>query len=229
MLDRPFADPISCALVLLALGGCSSAPPLCIRTARWQDGAAHTVMTGARLPLAAGLLDMLDECDRPVPTTVAWSSSIPSVARVDSSGVVHALSPGTADVVARSAGAEARYRVTVVPRVTRIEITPAETTLTAGDTASFRAIAYGIDRTPLPAVTLIMRATEARASYRQHGGVPALGEAMPYRTKGHTPTPGVNEFGVFGRRRAWGHVVASLVGRADSVVVRVVERPGSRR
>jgi hypothetical protein len=153
---------------------------------------------------------------------------MPAVAQVDSAGIVHALSPGTADVVARSAGAEARYPVTVVPTVARIEITPAETTLTAGDTARFLAIAYSVDGIPLPAVTLAMRATEALASYPEHGSIPALSEAVPNRTMDGTVRSGVTELPVYGRRRAWGHVVASLVGRADSVVVRVVERPASR-
>jgi hypothetical protein len=179
--------------------------------------------------MRAGLLDMLEECDRPVTTTVVWSTSMPAVAQVDSAGMVYALAPGTADVVARSAGAEARYPVTVVPPVARIEITPAETALTVGDTARFRATAYGVDGTPLPAVPLVMRATEARASYLEHGSIPALGEVAPYPTTGGAARPGVNELRVYGRRRAWGHVVASLVGRADSVVVRVVERPASRR
>src|SRR5215207_287622 len=96
---RPFMVPIGCTLIVLALCGCSSAPLLCVRTARWEDGATRNLMTGARMPMQAGQLDILDECDRPVTTTVVWSSSVPAVAHVDTAGVVRALSPGTADVV----------------------------------------------------------------------------------------------------------------------------------
>jgi hypothetical protein len=175
---------------------------------------------GSEFRFAAGQLDILDECDREAPPGVRWATSAPGVAAVDSQGVLRALAPGTAEVVARAGGAEARFAVTVVPVVARIAISPGDTTVTAGDTVRFRAVAYGADGRPLPAAVLAMRATESRASYPGGGVPPGLGEV--YYLGPGAPRPAPNVLPVRARRAAVGYVVASVVGRADSVLVRAV-------
>jgi hypothetical protein len=54
--------------------------------------------------------------------------------------------------------------VTVVPPVARVVVTPADTALAVGDTATFHAVAYGLDGRPLPAVPLALAAFEGRTS-----------------------------------------------------------------
>jgi hypothetical protein len=199
-------------------------PALCLRTTAGRALPRASFAVGAEFRFAAGQRDSLDECDREAPPDVRWASSAPAVAAVDSGGRLRALSPGTAEVVARAGGAEARFAVTVVPPVARIEIRPGDTTLAVGDTVRFRAVALGADGRPVPGVVLAMRATETRASYlaadsagRQTAGFGVVSSFGP-----DAPRPVPNELPVRARRAAVGYVVAGLVGRADSVRVRAV-------
>jgi hypothetical protein len=115
--------------------------------------------------------------------------------------------------------------VTVVPPVARVVVTPADTALAVGDTATFHAVAYGIDGQPLPAVPLALAAFEGHTSY-PGSGPPALGEVYGLGTGAPGRVP--NTIRVVARRAGVGWVRAAVVGRADSVRVRAVARSRPR-
>jgi hypothetical protein len=181
---------------------------------------------GAEFRFAAGRRDILDECDLEGPPGVTWASSAPAVAAVDSLGRLRALAPGVVDVVARAGGAEARFGLTVVPPVARIEIRPRDTTVAVGDTVWFRAVALGTDGRPIPDALLAMRATESEVSYEaadpDRRALSGLGEV--YFAPPRAPRRPPNALPVSARRAAVGYVVAAVVGRVDSVQVRAVGR-----
>jgi trimeric autotransporter adhesin len=75
---------------------------------------------------------------------VAWSSSAPQVASVAQTGVVIALSPGTATITASSEGRTGSAQLTVLaPTVHRVEVTPASAVI--DENASFRLTATVYD------------------------------------------------------------------------------------
>jgi hypothetical protein len=199
-------------------------PALCLRTTAGRTLPRLAFPVGSEFRFTAGQRDILDECDREAPPGVRWGSSAPAVAAVDSVGRLRALSPGTAEVVARVGGAEARFAVTVVPPVARIEIRPGDTTMAVGDTVRFRAVALGADGRPVPGAVLAMRATETRASYlaADSAGRRVAGLGEVYSLGPSAPRPVPNELPVRAGRVASGYVVAAVVGRADSVRVRAV-------
>lgn len=145
-MTTPATSQLLVALAaLLLVSGCGLGPSLCLREP-WKG--AFTV--GSTVDLEPGQRDVLDECDRPPPPDLEWSSSDPSVASVTNIGVVRAVAPGDVEISVRSGLAVARWEVTVFPLIGRIAIEPADATLVVGDTALYRAMAYGTDGTPLP-------------------------------------------------------------------------------
>jgi hypothetical protein len=215
-----------CAAALLPFAalGCGLRPPLCLRTAGGRALPRMAFPVGSEFRFAAGQRDILDECDREAPPGVRWTSSTPAVAAVDPTGVLRARAPGVAEVVARAGFAEARFAVTVVPPVARIEIRPADTTVTVGDTVWFRAVALGTDGRPVPGAVLAMRATESRGSYAAadsgSGRGRGVGMSEVYTLGPDAGPRAPNAIPVRAWRAAAGHVVAAVVGRADSVRVR---------
>ena len=64
---------------------------------------------------------------------VTWSSNHPEIATVTSTGVVAAVSPGTATITASSEGRNGTATIVVnAPAVNRVEVTPAATTVDVG-------------------------------------------------------------------------------------------------
>ena len=83
---------------------------------------------------------------RPIPgAPIAWSSTDPGVASVDADGLVTALSPGRADIVASYSGVASRAQVRVSPMppdLARLAILPREPILTfLGHALELRALA----------------------------------------------------------------------------------------
>jgi len=102
------------ALVLLSalfFTACQSVPPLCIRQAYYHP---ETITAGTVVELSAVQLDILDDCDRPPPPNVDWSSSAPTVAAVSESGTLTVLSAGNVDSLAHLDSVTARWSIVVV-------------------------------------------------------------------------------------------------------------------
>lgn len=74
--------------------------------------------------------------------TVVWTSSNPSVATVDNSGLVTAISAGTTDiyVTTNDGGKKSRCNVTVIQEATDISISESEVEIYAGDTYGLKAV-----------------------------------------------------------------------------------------
>lgn len=199
-------------------------PPLCIRTSSSRTLPLMAFPVGAEFQFAAGQRDMLDECDRAAPPGVHWSSSAPGVAVIDSVGRLRGVAPGSAVVIAAVAGAEARFTITVVPPVARLEISPRDTSIAVGDTVRFRAVAIGSDGRPVPGAIVALYARESRASYESpgHRGAPGVSEVHDVAARVAPRTP--NELLVVARRDALGYVKAAVAGLTDSVRVQVIAR-----
>ncbi|MGE0354377.1 MAG: Ig-like domain-containing protein [Gemmatimonadales bacterium] len=72
---------------------------------------------------------------------IAWSSSAPSIAQVDPSGVVTGVKPGTATVTATSEGRSASAAITIVPGApASITISPSPASVVTGSTVQLAAL-----------------------------------------------------------------------------------------
>lgn len=65
-------------------------PALCVRAVDGRHPPRMAVPVGQAVRVAAGRLDILDECDRPAPPDVRWTSSKLAVLMVDGVGVARA-------------------------------------------------------------------------------------------------------------------------------------------
>ncbi|MEK9506460.1 putative Ig domain-containing protein [Gaopeijia maritima] len=101
-LGAVFFAAASAVLVVACGGDGSSGPdPLdAVSSVSVSPGTA-TLDLGTTLQLAAAVRNGRDE---PMTTAVSWSSSDPTVATVDASGLVRALNPGSVTVTARAEG-----------------------------------------------------------------------------------------------------------------------------
>src|SRR6185312_10310628 len=72
---------------------------------------------------------------------VTWSSDNTAAATVDATtGLVTAVGPGTAHIIATSEGQSGQATLTVVPvPLASVSVSPQDTTMTAGDSAQFSA------------------------------------------------------------------------------------------
>jgi alpha-tubulin suppressor-like RCC1 family protein len=96
------------ALALFACGGSGTAP----KTHTLSIGSDSLLLVDEALTLAAH-----DENNALIlPSTLAWQSSAPAVASVDSAGHVVAVSPGTAAISATSSVSTAHVSITVAPQ-----------------------------------------------------------------------------------------------------------------
>ncbi len=109
-----------------------------------------------------------------------WSSSEPSVATVDSEGMVEAVGPGTATITAAFGELSAEIEV-MVQIATNLSLDPAEVTLTSlGQTETFVAVVTDADGVEIPGVLLSWSSSdEAVVTVNENGTVEAVanGEA----------------------------------------------------
>ena len=93
-----------------------------------------------------------DGKNQPVPgATMSWSSSDPSVARVNADGLVTALGNGKAIITAKSGGASRTVNITVTQASAEINITPALAKLTArGESLQLKATVNDGENQPIP-------------------------------------------------------------------------------
>ena len=209
-------------LLLVTALGCSAPPRICVVP---PDGAAIPGIAfpvGTEAQFTAGRLDIVGECATPAPPAVEWSSSASAIAEVEQSGVLRALSPGTADVIARAGDVEDRYTVTVTPIIARVAIIPGDTVIAEGDTVLFRAVAYGVDGGILADAILKIQLDEHPST--RPGGGPSQVYLVDETRKGATPQT-TNAVKVYARSGpAHASLTAWVMGRADTVEVRTVPR-----
>jgi hypothetical protein len=87
--------------------------------------------------------------------SVSWNSNNSAVAKVDSSGMVTAGALGMADVSAAMGGRTGVIRLQVLPQ--RIEVTPADASLTYGSQQQYSAVAFNSQNQPIPNVNFAWR------------------------------------------------------------------------
>lgn len=99
-----------------------------------------------------------DEAGEDQSAQVQWNTSVPDVASVTSGGLVTAVAPGQAWVVAAADGLADSTLVTVtdnVNAVAKVEITTAQTTVNVGETLQLAAKAYNGNDEEIPAPIVI--------------------------------------------------------------------------
>lgn len=95
------------------------------------------------------------QVNRPIAGGIQWRSTDTAVARVGPTGIVQAVGPGTAEIVASGFFAERRARVTVYRKPQILVVTPrtgATVQLPVGQSRRFSAVAQAADSTPIPEV-----------------------------------------------------------------------------
>lgn len=205
------AQVILVVLVLLVTGGCK--PSLCVRA-----GLAGRIglPVGAEQRFGAGLLDILEECDRPPPPSVQWRSSDPGVATVDTSGIVRGVAVGRVEIVVGTGLRAVRVPIDVVPEVGTVRLSPRDARLTVGDTASFEASALDRAGRPLPGVQVLLYLTSAWSGPKREEAI-----LIPRNLSGESRA---NRLAVMARREGTTWIKGEVVGTADSVMVTVVKQ-----
>ena len=96
---------------------------------------------------------------------VAWSSQPLQVATVSASGVVIAVSPGTATITASSEGRSGTAQITVVPpTVQRVEVTPATATIETGSSFRLTATVYDTRGNVIPGPSVAWTSSDTRVA-----------------------------------------------------------------
>jgi len=95
--------------------------------------------------------------------TVTWSSNRPEVATVTSTGIVAAVSPGTATITASSEGRSGTATIVVeAPSVNRVEVTPASTTVDLGGAFRLTATVYDSRGNVIPGAQVAWASSDPR-------------------------------------------------------------------
>ncbi|MYA76188.1 MAG: hypothetical protein F4132_13185 [Gemmatimonadetes bacterium] len=149
----------TCSLVILTLSACGkdspTEPSARISSSIVLSSSSATLTTiGQTLQINATVLDQ----DNNVLTgaTVAWSSNSPAVASVSSSGLVTAVSGGTAQIRATSGSASANASVNVMQVAVSVAIAPTSATLALlSESVQLEAAVYDSGNTPIPGATVV--------------------------------------------------------------------------
>ena len=196
-------------------------PSLCVRGVGRRSPPSMALPVGQRVEVVAGQLDILHECDLAGPPGVRWSSGDSSVLVVDSSGRVLGRRPGRAEVIASAGGAEARHAISVVVPVARIQVTLSDSSPLAGDTITVQTLAYGLDGRAHPEIVVTPSVVEDQESRSRGGDRTFVRELYPVRG---APASAPNSVRLVFHRAGTGWITAAVVGRTDSVQVRVTAR-----
>lgn len=190
-------------------------PALCLEAMESIAPLSMSLPVGVEQRARAGRLDILAECDLAPPTGVQWASSDTSILSVDSTGVAIGRAPGRAALIVSANGGVARETLTVVAPVARIVLAVVDTVMTVGDSITVQAVAVGRDGRRMPDVPLQLLVTDQR----DDGTAPIFFEA---RTVGTRATANANSARIVARASGTGWIHAAMVGRSDSLQLRVV-------
>lgn len=96
-----------------------------------------------------------------VEMVLQWTSSKPSVATVDSRGVVSSVATGTATVVAKLADLQAGCVVTVSVRdLVRLQLQPGTAIVRPGDVQKFEVLGFGSDGKPIEGMSTVFQSSD---------------------------------------------------------------------
>jgi len=113
---------------------------------------------GTRFPLQAVAKSSKG---KPVEIVLQWTSSKPSVATVDSRGVVSSVATGSAIVVAKLGDLQAGCDVTVSVRdLVRLQLHPETAIVRPGDVQKFEVLAYGPDGKPIEGISTLFQSSD---------------------------------------------------------------------
>lgn len=145
------------------------------------------------------------------PDRPTWRSSNPAVVRVDGNGVIAAVAPGRADLVAALGAVREVLSIGVAAQpVARVDVRPAEVTARQGDVIQFSVRALDRAGREIPGLTPSWSFSPG------HGEIEAEGRFVGYETGSYLVTA---SFG-----RASGHVPVTLTERDVRRAVEVVGR-----
>jgi len=97
--------------------------------------------------------------------TVTWSTNRPDVATVTAAGTVAAVSPGSATITASSEGRTGTAAIVVeAPSVSRVEITPASTTVDVGGSFRLAATVYDSRGNVIPGAQVTWASSDTRVA-----------------------------------------------------------------
>ncbi|HEU4570875.1 MAG TPA: Ig-like domain-containing protein, partial [Gemmatimonadales bacterium] len=120
--------------------------------------------------------------------TVRWRSSAPRILRVDGDGLVTAVRPGRAELVAAVGAVERRVAITVLPNtIASVQVTPATTHARTGDVVRFQAVA--LDRAGRRIAGLTPQWTLAPG----HGQIDADGAFVGYEAGDYVVSAGFGQ------------------------------------
>ncbi len=133
-----------------------------------------TLGVGSSAPLEVTIVDLAGKTS--IPRNVFWSTSDAAVARVSVSGVVTAVSPGTAQIAATVQGKSAVANLTVAPTaVASVQLSQAEARLTIGDRVQVTARAVDAGGATLSGRVIAWRSGDATiAAVDSTGRITAL-------------------------------------------------------
>jgi len=98
---------------------------------------------------------------KPVEIALQWTSSKPSVATVNSRGVVSSVATGNAVVVAKLGDLQAGCDVTVSVRdLVRLQLHPQTAIVRPGDVQKFEVFAYGPDGKPIEGISTLFQSSD---------------------------------------------------------------------
>jgi len=103
-------------------------------------------VVGDTSTLQIGPVDDKDSLCLPRPAggaAVAWKSSNPAVASIDTKGFFQALAPGKTEISIEHDDSRDSASFTVLPPIRDVRIVPDSITLSIGDSATFRIVTFG--------------------------------------------------------------------------------------
>jgi uncharacterized protein YjdB len=102
---------------------------------------------------------------------VTWSSNQPNIVTVASSGIVAAVSPGTATVTASTEGRSGTATITVnAPTVNRVEVTPATAVISVGSSFRLSATVFDSRGNVIPGAKVAWSSSDTRIAIVDNNG-----------------------------------------------------------
>ncbi|NTW84693.1 MAG: hypothetical protein HGB30_00860 [Holophagaceae bacterium] len=151
-----------------------SAQPSSLVSLAITPASSSLVMGGTRHLLATGSYS--DGTSRDLTTSVTWTSATPAVAAVNSAGQVVGIAVGSATIAATAGSLTTQAQVAVTAATLKaIDVTPANMSLTKGETKAYFATGTFSDGSTGPAAVSWSSSNPAVASVASTGVVTALG------------------------------------------------------